>query len=205
MATGELYVECRRHPNECAAPGVGLLAVTGHQCAQRRLIDQHPRPRRGVAQRPDVAHSRRGERPSPQRGVGAQGCWWLLMAKKPNIPCASGCGKLLWPGRTTLPVGVAACRSCWRPASRDTAKAARDAPLQHLRGHVLSAHQMCPFTSDCAAWCAGDAAANTSAPAAPSAAAIGVADEDKPTRCSHVNVRCSPPTLAGDPLPFARR
>jgi len=57
------------------------------------------------------------------------------MAKKPNIPCASGCGKLLWPGRTTLPVGVAACRSCWRPASRDTAKAARDAPLQHLRGH----------------------------------------------------------------------
>lgn len=36
------------------------------------------------------------------------------MAKRPNIPCAAGCGKLLWPGRTTLPVGVATCRDCRR-------------------------------------------------------------------------------------------
>lgn len=33
------------------------------------------------------------------------------MARKPNVPCAV-CGKLLWGGRTCLPVGEHCCRGC---------------------------------------------------------------------------------------------
>lgn len=38
------------------------------------------------------------------------------MAKKPDTPCAGGCGKLLWSGRTSLPVGQRKCRDCRRAA-----------------------------------------------------------------------------------------
>lgn len=34
------------------------------------------------------------------------------MAKKPNVPCAGTCGRLLWSGRGTLPPGQATCRAC---------------------------------------------------------------------------------------------
>jgi hypothetical protein len=38
------------------------------------------------------------------------------MAKKPDTPCAGGCGKLLWSGRTSLPAGQRRCRDCRRSA-----------------------------------------------------------------------------------------
>lgn len=34
------------------------------------------------------------------------------MAKKPDTPCAGGCGKLLWSGRGALPAGERKCREC---------------------------------------------------------------------------------------------
>lgn len=34
------------------------------------------------------------------------------MAKHPDIPCAGGCGKLLWRGTGSLPPGQATCRGC---------------------------------------------------------------------------------------------
>lgn len=34
------------------------------------------------------------------------------MAKKPDTPCAGGCGKLLWSGSSSLPAGQRTCRSC---------------------------------------------------------------------------------------------
>lgn len=36
------------------------------------------------------------------------------MAKKPDTPCAGGCGKLLWSGGTSLPAGQRKCRDCRR-------------------------------------------------------------------------------------------
>lgn len=36
------------------------------------------------------------------------------MAKKPDTPCAGGCGKLLWGGPTSLPAGLRKCRDCRR-------------------------------------------------------------------------------------------
>jgi 5-methylcytosine-specific restriction endonuclease McrA len=38
------------------------------------------------------------------------------MAKKSDTPCAGGCGKLLWSGRTSLPAGQRKCRDCRRAA-----------------------------------------------------------------------------------------
>jgi hypothetical protein len=34
------------------------------------------------------------------------------MAKKPDTPCAGGCGKLLWAGSSSLPAGERCCRTC---------------------------------------------------------------------------------------------
>lgn len=34
------------------------------------------------------------------------------MAKKPDTPCAGGCGQLLWSSKTSLPAGERVCRSC---------------------------------------------------------------------------------------------
>jgi hypothetical protein len=34
------------------------------------------------------------------------------MARKPDVPCAGGCGTLLWGGSTSLPAGERCCRSC---------------------------------------------------------------------------------------------
>lgn len=45
------------------------------------------------------------------------------MAKKPDAPCAGGCGKLLWSSSTSLPAGERKCRPC-----RAEAKAQRAAP-----------------------------------------------------------------------------
>lgn len=38
------------------------------------------------------------------------------MAKKPDVPCADGCGKLLWSSGTSLPAGQRKCRDCRRDA-----------------------------------------------------------------------------------------
>lgn len=38
------------------------------------------------------------------------------MAKKPDTPCAGGCGKLLWSGGSSLPAGQRRCRDCRRGA-----------------------------------------------------------------------------------------
>lgn len=34
------------------------------------------------------------------------------MARRPDIPCAGDCGRLLWSGKTSLPAGQATCRPC---------------------------------------------------------------------------------------------
>lgn len=34
------------------------------------------------------------------------------MARKPDTPCAGGCGKLLWGGSSSLPAGLRMCRAC---------------------------------------------------------------------------------------------
>lgn len=34
------------------------------------------------------------------------------MPRRPDTPCAGGCGKLLWGGRGALPAGQRKCRSC---------------------------------------------------------------------------------------------
>lgn len=34
------------------------------------------------------------------------------MPRRPDVPCAGGCGTLLWRGRGSLPSGQATCRSC---------------------------------------------------------------------------------------------
>jgi hypothetical protein len=34
------------------------------------------------------------------------------MSRLPNIPCAGGCGKLMYSGRGSLPAGIATCRQC---------------------------------------------------------------------------------------------
>lgn len=36
------------------------------------------------------------------------------MAKKPDTPCAGGCGRLLWGGSSSLPAGERTCRPCRR-------------------------------------------------------------------------------------------
>lgn len=41
------------------------------------------------------------------------------MAKKPDTPCAGGCGKLLWSGRTSLPAGERTCQPCRRRERTD--------------------------------------------------------------------------------------
>jgi hypothetical protein len=42
------------------------------------------------------------------------------MPRNPTIPCAGGCGKLLWEGKTSLPAGEATCRDCRRLTSTFT-------------------------------------------------------------------------------------
>lgn len=36
------------------------------------------------------------------------------MARKPDAPCAGGCGKMLWSGRGALPAGKRTCHPCRR-------------------------------------------------------------------------------------------
>lgn len=36
------------------------------------------------------------------------------MARRPDTPCAGGCGKLLWSGRSALPAGKRTCQPCRR-------------------------------------------------------------------------------------------
>lgn len=42
------------------------------------------------------------------------------MAKKPDTPCAGGCGLLLWSGATSLPAGQRKCRDCRRAARENS-------------------------------------------------------------------------------------
>jgi len=34
------------------------------------------------------------------------------MSRKPNVPCAGTCGRLIWGGRGSLPEGDRMCRDC---------------------------------------------------------------------------------------------
>lgn len=36
------------------------------------------------------------------------------MAQKPSVPCAGGCGQLLWSGKGSLPPGLRTCQACRR-------------------------------------------------------------------------------------------
>lgn len=40
------------------------------------------------------------------------------MPRVPNVPCAGGCGRILWSGSSSLPEGQATCRSCRRNPRR---------------------------------------------------------------------------------------
>lgn len=61
---------------------------------------------RGRAARPGFAGQR-----SSQIGV-------VEMARKANVLCAGGCGRLLWGGRGSLPAGKRTCRACRRLLTR---------------------------------------------------------------------------------------
>lgn len=71
------------------------------------------------------------------------------MAKKPDTPCAGGCGKLLWSGGTSLPAGQRRCRDC-RRATQFTPTGQRCGRCKH----VLSSGTFAPSVRGHAgAWC----------------------------------------------------
>jgi hypothetical protein len=49
------------------------------------------------------------------------------MAKRADIPCAGGCGRMLWRGPGSLPPGEATCRDCRRVA-KDAPEASAGLP-----------------------------------------------------------------------------
>jgi 5-methylcytosine-specific restriction endonuclease McrA len=71
------------------------------------------------------------------------------MAKKPDTPCAGGCGRLLWSGRSSLPAGERKCRDCRRAAREDTTerRCGRCKELVPLAAFTASIH------NKSGAWC----------------------------------------------------
>jgi hypothetical protein len=54
-----------------------------------------------------------------------------MMARNPDLPC-SGCGKLLWRGKGSLPGGEAQCRDCRATGSPKDHVLFPSAPVRHL-------------------------------------------------------------------------
>ncbi len=54
------------------------------------------------------------------------------MPHRPDVPCAGGCGKLLWRSITSLPVGQATCQDCRKKKRQDACEQCGGA----LRGEV---------------------------------------------------------------------
>jgi hypothetical protein len=71
------------------------------------------------------------------------------MAKKPDTPCAGGCGKLLWTGSGSKPSGERKCRDCraaqpktrWESKAKNPGRTGR--PWRQLREQVLAEEDDC--------------------------------------------------------------
>jgi 5-methylcytosine-specific restriction endonuclease McrA len=74
------------------------------------------------------------------------------MPRRPDSPCAGGCGRLLWRGRASLPVGQVICREC-RRAATDQLTAPRPCPVCGETYRPTPSHKG-RYTTACSRSCA---------------------------------------------------